>query len=74
MIEYIKIPCSDSSRMAINITKNGEPFGQLWSWKDTKIEQHPWHVRLLNGRYKIEWGKNKSHALKTLKTWVESHA
>lgn len=72
MIEYIKIPYSDSFRMAINIEKDGEPFGQLWTWKDTKSEKHPWHVRLLNGQYKVEWGKSKTDALKTLKSWVEA--
>jgi len=66
-MEYIEVrPKPGSERITINIEKDGLPYGQIWTWPDTKTEKHPWHVKLLTG---------EGHVLSTLtriKQWVET--
>lgn len=40
----------------INVSRNGEPFAQLWTFKDSKYEAHPWHLKTLSGLYKTFGG------------------
>ena len=35
----------------INVEKDGKPFGQLWTWKDTEDTFHPWHAKPLHGSH-----------------------
>jgi hypothetical protein len=42
-----------TSTKTVNVSRNGEPFGQLWTWKNTRTEQHPWHAKPLNGEHEV---------------------
>jgi len=39
------------TQKTINVERNGKPFGQLWTWPNTKTEKHPWHAKPLNGKH-----------------------
>ena len=40
-----------SSKVEINVSKGGAPFGMLWTWANTRTEWHPWHAKPLNGEH-----------------------
>lgn len=53
MITFLKVAKKPgSSQQTINVERNGKPFGQLWTWPNTKTEWHPWHAKPLNGDHK----------------------
>jgi hypothetical protein len=60
---------SGSTRKSIEVSRGKHPFGSMWTWPNTKIEQHPWHVRTLTGEHKIFWGKG---GLKTAKNYINN--
>jgi|14_taG_2_1085336.scaffolds.fasta_scaffold97039_2 hypothetical protein len=39
-------------KITVNVSRNGEPFGQLWTWSNTRTERHPWHSKPLDGEHK----------------------
>ena len=41
-----------SSTIKINVDKDGEPFGQLWTFKKKPGYFHPWHAKALHGEHK----------------------
>lgn len=45
--------CKDSGRISINVDRNGRPFGQLWTYRNTAEEFHPWHAKTLAGAYQV---------------------
>ncbi len=68
------------SQIAYNVTREGHPFGQLWTWPNTRSEWDPWHAQTLTGEYKafgvadynVPGGKIK--ALKNAQEWIIHHA
>lgn len=46
--EIIKTKGSNAQR--INVSKDGRPFGQIWTFKAAG-EKHPWHFKGLSGSY-----------------------
>lgn len=44
-------PAGGSKMVRWNVDKNGEPFGQIWTFK-VRGEQHPFHAKTLDGAYK----------------------
>jgi hypothetical protein len=41
-----------SNRLFVNVSDpNGKPFGQLWTFSDSKSEWHPWQVSTVSGDY-----------------------
>jgi len=39
-----------SNRVYFNASRNGVPFGQIWTW-EAKDESHPFHALALHGPY-----------------------
>lgn len=50
-------PTKSNGRTEINVSLNGKPFGQMWTFK-AKGETHPWHAKPLNGEHATFWGRN----------------
>lgn len=46
---------SGSNMLTQNVDLNGKPYAQIWTFKNTKTEQHPWHVKKLSGDYASFW-------------------
>lgn len=44
-----------STMMVVDVERDGQPFGQLWTWPTTRTEDHPWHAKPLNGEHKVFW-------------------
>ena len=42
-----------STQQTVNVSRDGEPFGQLWTWANTRTELHPWHAQPLDGLHKL---------------------
>jgi hypothetical protein len=40
-----------STQQVINVDRDGKPFGQIWTFRDTKDTWHPWHAKPLNGQH-----------------------
>lgn len=45
------------SATKINVDRNGQPYAQIWTFKDTRSEWHPWHLKTLSGYYKTFGGE-----------------
>ena len=45
------------SQITINVDKDGEPFGQLWTFKKKPGYYHPWHAKALNGEHACFYSK-----------------
>lgn len=47
-IEFIKVKPFAGSAMTnvYNVNRNGQPFGQVWTFKNTRTEVHPYHAVL----------------------------
>jgi hypothetical protein len=73
VLEYTKRPkVRDSTMKEIAVTKNGRPFGMLWTWPTTRTETHPWHAQPLKGEHKAFYAKEGG--LKAAKAYMEGHA
>lgn len=64
-----------SNCITINVSKNGQPYGIIRTFKDTKFNHSPWQVILLDGRTEDFWGiwrntASKREALKKAKAFV----
>jgi len=44
-----QIKSKGSNRIAINVDRNGVPFGQIWTYRNTAVENHPFHAMPLDG-------------------------
>ena len=67
MTTFIKVAKKPgSSQQTINVERNGEPFGQMWTWPNTATERHPWHALPLNGNHET------FDTLKQAKTYMQS--
>jgi hypothetical protein len=42
-----------SNRIAINVSKDGRPFGQLWTFANDRKTFHGWHAETLAGEYEF---------------------
>jgi|SRR5579864_2949640 len=55
-----------SNARTINVSQGGQPFGQLWTFRNTATDTHPWHAKPLNGPhaafYKEDGGLNAAKA------------
>jgi len=45
-VNYSK--ASKGQRLFVNVSLDGEPYGQLWTFQ-AKGEKHPWHSKPLDG-------------------------
>ena len=57
-------PLKGIDTKTINVSRDDKPFGQMWTFTNTKDEEHPWHVSPLNGEHKVFWGKGGLQAAK----------
>lgn len=65
-----------STQTTIDVERDGKPFGQLWTWPNTKTDTHPWHSKPLNGEHEAFYaptGKPKAAALALAKEYMEAH-
>lgn len=62
---------NEGRKKTINVSRWGLPFGCMWTWKDTKTEQHPWHVKTLNGNSTHFWPKDCINAKYDAMDWIE---
>lgn len=44
------------NKNTINVTRNGVPFAQLYTFPDKSFEWHPWHLKTLSGQYRTFGG------------------
>ena len=62
-----------STRQYIEVSRNGKPFGTIWTYKNTKKESSPWQAQTLNDVHKVfEYNTDKNKALKDAKDWMMS--
>lgn len=47
---FTKEKARGTNRTAWNVDRNGEPFGQIWTFK-AQGEAHPFHAKTLSGEY-----------------------
>lgn len=47
-----KITTPGSSVIAINVDRNGQPFGRLWTFKKKPGYFHPWHAQAIGGEHR----------------------
>lgn len=63
-------PTKSNGRTEINVSLNGEPFGQMWTFAK-KGEVHPWSCKPLNGDHAFFYGPNgKREAMNHMKSCV----
>jgi len=72
MITFSKIRnANGSTRQYIEVSKDGKPFGSLWTYKESRTDQHPWQARTLNDQHKVFWNtSDKKRALEAAKNWI----
>jgi hypothetical protein len=63
-----------SSQIVIDVERNGVPFGQLWTFKNTRTTWHPWHAKPLNGEHKAFYKGETGRDLVAAKAYMEAHA
>ena len=54
MLSYERV--EKGNKIEINVSLNRKPYGQLWTWKNTEKEKHPWHAQPLDGKHQVFWG------------------
>lgn len=62
-----------SNMYRINVSLNGEPFGQLWTFY-VRGEIHGWHAKTLDGRSTVFHSATKAVSLRRAKGWMEEKA
>jgi hypothetical protein len=40
-----------SNQVRVNVDRNGQPYGQIWTFRNTATEKHVWHFKTLSGLY-----------------------
>lgn len=51
-VSFAKVPAvKGSNAVRFNVSVMGRPFGQIWTFKNTCTEQHPWHAKPLHGAH-----------------------
>lgn len=40
-------------KQTVNVSRNGQPFGQIWKYKNTSSERFPWQFKSLQGECQI---------------------
>ena len=53
MTTFTKVITGHRSSKTVNVSRGGEPFGQIWTWANTRTESHPWHAKPLNGTHEV---------------------
>ena len=61
-------------QMTVNVDRDGVPFGQIWTFRDTASEWHPWHAKLINGEHKAFYGATKADGYEKAKHWMATQA
>lgn len=54
-----------STKLSIEVSRDGKPFGLIWSWPDTRTECHPWHAKTVAGAHTCVWGDHDGAGTKT---------
>lgn len=62
-----------TTQMVVNVERDGQPFGQLWTWPTTATETHPWHAKPLTGEHKT-FDKGGEGGIKAAKAYMEACA
>jgi len=63
-------PTRSNGRTEINVSLNGKPFGQIWTFHK-KGEVHPWHSKPLKGEHKAYYGRTGKRCAFA---WMRAHA
>jgi hypothetical protein len=60
-----------NNKTFINVSKDNEPYGQIYTWQNTKTDQHPWHGLTTTGKHFCSYGDgNKSEGLHDVIDWM----
>lgn len=63
-----------SSQRVIDVERNGEPFGQLWTFRNSRTTWHPWHAKPLHGEHKTFWNADETGGnLPAAKAYLQAH-
>ena len=46
-----------SGLITINVEKDDQPFGQIWTFRTSLDTKHPWHAKPLDGEHKSFFAK-----------------
>lgn len=66
---------SGSNAHTINVDLNGQPFGQLWTFRNTRTTWNPWHAKPLAGEHKAFYNAaGNGGDLDAAKAYIEAHA
>lgn len=64
-----------SSQRVIDVELDGNPFGQLWTFRNTRTTWHPWHAKPLNGEHQLFWNADETGGdLPAAKTYMKARA
>lgn len=68
-----KITHQGSNMVCVNVDRNGIPFGQLFTFRDTKTDKYPWTAKTLKGDF-VTFEGNKKTSFEKAKNWIASRA
>jgi hypothetical protein len=70
-LTYSKRLKGSNNKTFINVSKDNEPYGQIYTWQNTKTDQHPWHGKKTTGEHFSSYGDdNKSEGLHDVIDWM----
>ena len=70
-LTYSKRLKDSNKKTFINVSKDNEPYGQIYTWQNTKTDQHPWHGLTTTGKHFCSYGDgNKSEGLHDVIDWM----
>lgn len=72
-----RAPRKGSTVRTIDVSyADGRPFGQLWTFRNTRTTWNPWHAApLATGEHRTFWNPTQTGGdLKAAKAWMESQA
>lgn len=59
-----------SNMIEVEVSRNGRPFGMIWTFVASRREKHPWHSKPLNGDHAAFYGRD---GLNKAKAHMEAH-
>lgn len=69
-----KITYRGSNQITVNVDRDGHPFGQIWTFRDTRSTKSPWHVKAEDGSFTHFYAEKKADALAQAKAWIAAKA
>ena len=71
-VTYSKRLKDANGKTYINVSKHNQPYGMMWTWCNTKSDQHPWHGKKTEtGEHFSSFGNGCKHtACKDVIDWM----